>query len=924
MNIQNKLKDLKDQKSYSIPAKRVMEHLKPILSKSSDLRQRWMWELLQNASDLGENVKARFEITSDRLKFSHNGKPFTLDEAYNLIMPDSTKDDETTHKKSVIGQFGTGFISTHILSKIIQIDGIIEDEEQLYSFSFHLDRSERNDKDFLIKSIKDAEAEYRENLEELDELPDNEFQTSFTYHIDNTYSSLKGQEIVNDGIESFKELIPFVLTFRPQLAEIEVIDRRSTTTKWTFKRDEVESEIEDLIIIKTICQKNGKHIEDKLIGNIIEDETEIAFPIEEIEENKFRLLPFPENCPRLFCAFPMIGTSDFNFPIVVHSEMFVPNRERDGIELTDFDKENRNRLIEARIAFKRLLEIVQENEWTEAYNLCRFKNPDINDVETKKWFLKEIFNPIKEGIYNTKLIELDSSLEIDEQRISLSSAYIPYADRRTKDKEKIVKTICEFAFQVMADKIPSREHFAKWYLVLDFEIFENEKLDIQKLCESVSPAGNLKEFCSSHEMSENEAINYFIDLVQFVIAQEQEDLLSKHNLLLNQSNVFVPIKGLKYDRVDHKGLKDGHDEKLKNIYYSISETECRDFLLHKNFEIIAKLLDKDDKYDFKELTKDTDEELRNYEGNFQDEDFLLILKDLFNWYTTCGLSDETLSNLFPFFSTNKSQLYLNTKTPEELEFAFDIEISGKSEVLAKLAKSSLSKVELKIIADNPELSSSLINLLESKTSEEVKSIIELNDDINIIGKAKIKEFINEEKEKELDFKYKKHIGDTFENAFKIYFEKQKLNCQIQKTEGLCDFKITKDQKVYYLELKSINKISEKIKLSFNQGLGAVQFKNNYALCVLERPQNWSTINSLDSGAVYLQKNLKAVTEIGYKLEKTFSISKEFRDNVIKNNINGIGVEFTDNEFKFTVNKSIWTNGHNIDYLLNHIKAFLVN
>ena len=717
MNIQNKLRDLKDQKSYSIPAKRVMEHLKPILSKSQDLRQRWMWELLQNASDLGDNVKARFEITADRLKFSHNGKPFTLDEAYNLIMPDSTKDDETTHKKSVIGQFGTGFISTHILSKIIQIEGIIEDDEQLYSFSFHLDRSERNDKDFLIQSIKDAEAEYRENLEELEELPDDEFQTSFIYHIDNTYSSLKGQEIVNDGIESFKELIPYVLTFRPQLAEIEVIDRRNTTTKWTFKREEVESDIEDLIIIKTVCHKNGKHIEDRLIGNIIENETEIAFPIEEIEESKFQLLPFPEECPILFCAFPMIGTSEFNFPVVVHSEKFVPNRERDGIELTDFDEENRNRLVEARIAFKRLLEIIEENEWTEAYNICRFTNPDINDVETKKWFAKEIFNPIKEGIYNTKLIELDNSLELDEHRIALSSAYVPYADRRTKDKEKIVKTIYDFAFQVMAQQIPCKEHFLNWYDVLDFEIFESEKLDIEKLCETISPKGNLSEFAEANNMTEDETVKYFIDLVEFLIEQEDEELLGKYNLLLNQSNVFTKIKGLKLDRIDHKGLKDGYDEKLKDIYYSLSNTECRDTLLHKEFESIDNLIDEDDKYDFKELAKDTDEELRNFEGNFHDENFLLILKDLFNWYTTCGLSDETLMNLFPYFSINKSQLYLNTKTPQELEYAFDIEISGKSEVLAKLANSSLSENELEIIADNPELVSNFIEWLNSKQED---------------------------------------------------------------------------------------------------------------------------------------------------------------------------------------------------------------
>jgi len=717
MNIQNKLRDLKDQKSYSIPAKRVMEHLKPILSKSNNLRQRWMWELLQNASDLGDNVKARFEITADRLKFSHNGKPFSLDEAYNLIMPDSTKDDETTHKKSVIGQFGTGFISTHILSKIIQIEGIIEDDEQLYRFNFQLDRSERNDKDFLIQSIKDAEAEYRENLEEIDELPEDEFQTSFTYHIDNTYSSLKGQEIVNDGIESFKELIPYVLTFRPQLTEIEVIDRRTTTTKLTFIRDEVESDIEDLIIIKTICRKNGKHFEDRLIGNIIDGETEIAFPIKEIEESKFQLLPFPEECPRLFCAFPMIGTSEFNFPVVVHSEKFVPNGERDGIEITDFDTENREQLVNAKDAFSRLLEIIEEFEWTNTYNICRLSTSVINDDDTREWFIDDIFSQIKEGIYNTKLIELDSSLELEDYRKSLSSITIPYADRRKKNKNKIVEAIYNFAFTAFPSEIPCKEHYKHWYKTIDFEIFENEKLDLEKLCEIVSPSGSLSEFAEEKELTEDETITYFIDLVKFVITQEKEEFLNDYNLLLNQSNVFTQIKGLKIDKVNHKGLAIGYNEKLKDIYLSLSNCECRDNLLHQAFEIIQNLIDKDDKFDFKELSKDTDEELRNYEGNIQDENFLLILKDLFHWYTTCGLSDETLINLFPYFSSNKSQLYLNTKTPEELEFAFDIEISGKSEVLAKLAKSSLSENDLEIIADNPELVSNFIEWLNSKQED---------------------------------------------------------------------------------------------------------------------------------------------------------------------------------------------------------------
>ncbi|PSR55773.1 hypothetical protein AHMF7605_20830 [Adhaeribacter arboris] len=717
MNIQKKLKDLKDQKSYSNPAKRVMEHLKPILSKSNDLRQRWVWELLQNASDLGDNVKARFEITADRLKFSHNGKAFSLDEAYNLIMPDSSKDDAITHKKSVIGQFGTGFISTHILSKIIQIEGIIEDDEQFYTFNFHLDRSERNNKDFLIQSIKDAEAEYRENLEEIEELPENEFQTSFTYHINNTYSSLKGQEIVEDGIKNFKELIPYVLTFRPQLAEVEVIDRRTTTTKWTFKRDEVETDIDDLVIIKTICYKNSKHIEDRLIGNIIQKGTEIAFPIEEIEDGKFQLLPFPNNCPLLFCAFPMIGTSHFDFPVVIHSEKFDPNEARDGIEISQHDLENRNRLIEAKDAFLRLLKIIEGYEWTNTFNISLLFSPDFNDYSVKTWFTNLIFKPIKEGLHKTKMIELDESL-IKNKRLSLSQVYIPYTDRRLKNYTEQVTDIYNFAFKTIPTLLPKKDHFLSWYEVLDFEIFTDEKLDLEELTKKISEeVDSLDKFCSEYSMDETAAIEFLIDFIRFILAQEKDELFDKYKLILNQSNQLCYLKGMKLDLIDCKGLKDGYDEKLKDIYYSISDTECRDILLHKDFEQIDGLIEENDKYEFEKLAKDTDEELRNYEGNFQDENFLLILKNLFNWYTTCGLSEETLTNLFRFFSSNKSQLYLNTKTSEELEYAFDIEISGKSEVLAKLANSSLLENELETIADNPVLISNFIEWLNNKQED---------------------------------------------------------------------------------------------------------------------------------------------------------------------------------------------------------------
>lgn len=58
MTIKDKFRDLKEDKRYSIPAKRLKEHLMPILSKSEVLKKRWMWELLQNASDISDDIEA--------------------------------------------------------------------------------------------------------------------------------------------------------------------------------------------------------------------------------------------------------------------------------------------------------------------------------------------------------------------------------------------------------------------------------------------------------------------------------------------------------------------------------------------------------------------------------------------------------------------------------------------------------------------------------------------------------------------------------------------------------------------------------------------------------------------------------------------------------------------------------------------------
>lgn len=726
MGVQERLTEIKDKKSYSSPAKRIMDHLKPILSKSGEMKKRWMWELMQNATDLGDSIKMKIEICEDKLIFSHNGKPFTLAEAFDLIMPDSSKDENRETKRSVIGQFGTGFLSTHILSKIIEVSGIVEDNGDYFSFEFTLDRSQRTNKVFLIESIKKSEKQYKSSLKKLRSAPSVEFQTHFTYLIDQTYDSIDGQEIVDQGLITFKDLIPYVMTFRPQIEELLLVDHRVNSAPISFKREEIESDIENLILVDTVVFQNGNKIKNTLIGKIVNDEAEIAFPLRHIKDDHFRVNKYPSHCPKLFCAFPMIGTKEHSLPFIINSEHFEPNIERDGIDISEYDQINRDILVQGKDAYLEFLKMVQDYYWLGAYQLCHLKPSGIIENDTKKWFEDNISDQLNEGILKYKLIELDESLE-PQSLENLGRIYIPYVEKSKKSKSEILDKIFNVAITLIPDEIPSKSTFKNWYSAIDFSLFQAEKLDLKKLCHLVDPeSATVEDIAEKYQLTNDVVIDVFRNLTELVIQQGEEELLNQYSLIITQSLKFKKLKGLKIDKIKGKVLTKKQAELIKDIYWNLSGSDIRDELINKDFESIKNLLDEDDSIILKDFVSDTDSLLRDFEGSFKDEDFLLTLRDLFSWYSKSGISESLLAKLMPYFTANKSQLYLSTKNADELEYAFDIEISGKSEVLARIAKSEISKEELEIIANNSSFIRSFIswstNTVEQNPNKELGNI----------------------------------------------------------------------------------------------------------------------------------------------------------------------------------------------------------
>lgn len=167
-NIHSELEEAREQQRLNIPAKRLLEKLVPIPSNVLDLQRRWFWELLQNASDCNDTVDIILELQENKIIFKHNGNPFRPIDTENLIASDSGKDSEELKDKDMIGQFGTGFISTHILSAKITVEDVIKSEriQDSYSkFKFDLNRLQYNDKEALKKSIQDSSKELNQNVQ---------------------------------------------------------------------------------------------------------------------------------------------------------------------------------------------------------------------------------------------------------------------------------------------------------------------------------------------------------------------------------------------------------------------------------------------------------------------------------------------------------------------------------------------------------------------------------------------------------------------------------------------------------------------------------------------------------------------------------------------------------------------------------------
>jgi hypothetical protein len=317
-------------RTYTGPAKRLLEKLTLIGSHVESYQKRWFWELVQNACDYNEKVKVELEINPEWIIFRHNGKPFNIQQVMNLIRPDSDKDE--IKNREVIGQYGSGFVSTHILSTEINVKGILSGKDnKQYSFQFSLNREHLDEKTLIAKSIEGSESQFKESLKVYNPTIEH-YTTEFQYRIQSTYSFVKSSETIEAGKSFIEEVLPYVFAFQNKLMEVCITEGEKKSIYSCSRENNTTAITKVIDYVNDVPQG-----EAKFCIRIFEHEG-VFVALEKQDQN---VSPYPENLPRLFKAYPLIGTEEFPFPCIIHSLDLKPTHERNAIELSENDAANR-------------------------------------------------------------------------------------------------------------------------------------------------------------------------------------------------------------------------------------------------------------------------------------------------------------------------------------------------------------------------------------------------------------------------------------------------------------------------------------------------------------------------------------------------------------------------------------------------------
>jgi len=721
-----------------------------IKSRLHDLEQtiennlgRWAWELLQNAKDSisdseDRDVCVQIELNEESVIFKHNGAFFTELDIRGLINQISSKEVAEGEQSRNTGRFGTGFLTTHMLSRKVIVAGIIKtNEDEFHSFNFLLDREGRTTVE-LAPKVELAWNGFQESTKKINhDYDENAFNTSFCYLLETD-----GQkEIANKGIIEFSKLIPYVLTFIPKIKEVNIIDNVSDESV-LFKNT---GEIVDSILSK-IEKIRASKVSNILILQFRNEKVSIAIEVESIDNGYF--IKDIKDIPKLFCDFPLIGSENFHFPMLINSFFFNPLTERDGIWLKNSSNdevlENRRLLENSVELYKELITQITEKNFHDLYNLSITTMPSIEDKYfDRSWYTENIQTPLRKFLKEAKVVETsDGKVSIDEVYF-LDTTFL----KETREK------IWHFSFDLKVNKLPIKKDIQKWVNV----IWTGCKLvDIDDLVNDLKDKENIRTLTETLGIDESKMFEWLNDYLEFIYDNSSSVPFSSREIIPNQKGDFKACLTLSLDEIE--------DEKIKEIA-KLAGYDFYEKLVHKDIFL------KQEQCQKKITLQDVANKITSLIGDDNStEDKKLAITMLIEWFDN---NEEKSKDYFLTLYSKKEKLLVDTIEDKKSLYSIltsKVNISEVADIIKKYKQSPKEIIES--IGKAKELDN-LLNEYGAKNVEELKKLI-VADAVSTGNYTPVEPLVIQEPKVEITQETLASLGVTTEQELKIAMKDKKV------------------------------------------------------------------------------------------------------------------------------------------------------
>ena len=655
-------------------ADKIIKRLHDLEMTVDSNQGRWAWELLQNAKDsvaeTERKVSVEIILNNESVSFRHNGKHFNEQDVRGLINQISSKEVEEGQVSTRTGRFGTGFLTTHLLSKVIDVESIVETiDGDFYRFAFPLNRNGKTTTQ-LVPKIEKAWTEFHTSTEDnqIDEFDEEEYNTSFTYNL----NTKEQKQIARTGIDEFTELIPFVLAFIPTIEKVTIIDR-TNQTETEFLNSE---QLTDDVILNITKNEDGEESIIKLLF-AEKDNVAIASVVEEtVTGLQIKSL---KAYPKLFCDFPLIGTENFHFPVIVNSFHFNPLMERDGVWLKGEGKEevdeNREILEQAVSLYNELLSKITELEMSDYHNICLTKMPFVSDKYfDEDWYETNIQNPLRE------IISKSTVIETEDGKVCFNEVRFPDPKLKKEERDKIWK----FSSDLKVNTLPAKRHIHKW---ADLIWKDCPIVDIDDLVTDLQGKNNISELTNILEIEESKVFTWLNKCIEFIYELGGQSYFNNNALLPNQTEegTFKKRKELSLDEIEDETIKEIALLLGYNYYEELLNTDIYFEDTHSTTTI------QDVATEISQLIKDDDEIT---------DDRIIAIRKLTEWFE---FNEEIGKTHFADLYRRKEKLFVDT-------------IDDK-ENLYKVLKTKMPLSQLAEVASAIENDPEIINIIEQRRIE---------------------------------------------------------------------------------------------------------------------------------------------------------------------------------------------------------------